>query len=102
MDHSDLEDGMDAHHYHERDEGYRSPSHPGQPPLELLIMLGRIDGKMDAVIQRLELNDKHHEQLDDRVSALERWRAWILGVVAVISTVVALLASDAFHYFVGQ
>ncbi len=49
--------------------------------------LGRIEEKLDNIVARL--SDGHALHLDHgkRLSALERWRAYILGALAVISIV---------------
>ncbi|NJL70250.1 MAG: hypothetical protein HC888_00955 [Candidatus Competibacteraceae bacterium] len=74
---------------------------PQRPPQELLLLLGRIDGKMDSVLLRLEHNDKIHDDLDKRLTSLEKWRAYILGVAAVISALVATFAAKLTTFLMG-
>jgi hypothetical protein len=47
-------------------------------------ILGRIDGKLDAALQRQERHEEVLNNHDARISALEKSKAWLLGGVAVI------------------
>lgn len=75
--------------------------HTDRPAPELLLLLGRIDGKMDSVLLRLEHNDKIHDELDKRLTALERWRAYILGMTAILSAIIATLATKLTTFIMG-
>ena len=72
-----------------------------RPSPELLLLLGRIDGKMDSVLLRLEHNDKIHDELDERITSLERWKSYILGVAAVLSALVATFATKLTTFIMG-
>lgn len=48
---------------------------------ELLIMLGRLDGKLDTALNQMRRAEEHHEELDERVGRLERWKSTAFGVV---------------------
>lgn len=48
---------------------------------ELLIMLGRLDGKLDTALNQMHRAEEHHEELDERVGRLERWKSTAFGVV---------------------
>lgn len=50
---------------------------------ELTLLLGRIDGKLDSALARMERIENGHAHLEERVSALERWRAYLLGAAAL-------------------
>jgi hypothetical protein len=57
---------------------------------ELYIALGRLEGKVDAL---LNLQRMHEEQLknhDDRLRKLEDHKHYIIGIVAVIGAGVSL------------
>lgn len=56
---------------------------------EILIALGRLEGKMDSLITRQAVHDKTLERHDTRIRNLELSRSWMLGAAAVISVVVS-------------
>lgn len=60
---------------------------------EVSYKLGQIDGKLDRVIQKLTEHDEKFNEGDDRISKLERGRAWVMGVGAAISSIFAVLWS---------
>lgn len=61
-----------------------APSAPSTLPDEsLAVLIGRVDGKVDLVIQQLSKMDTRHENLEGRVRSLERWRAYMMGAAAV-------------------
>lgn len=72
-----------------------------RPSPELLLLLGRLDGKMDAVLQRMDINDKHHDELEQRITSLEHWRAYILGIAAILSAIVATFATKLTSFIMG-
>jgi hypothetical protein len=46
--------------------------------------LGRIESKLDGVLER---QSEQHDRLNkhgDKIASLERWRAWVLGAAAVV------------------
>lgn len=72
-----------------------------QPSPELLILLGRLDGKMDAVLQRMEVNDKNHDEHEERITSLEKWRAYVLGIAAIVSALIATFSTKLTNYLMG-
>lgn len=49
------------------------------------VLLGKLDGKLDAVLsQTAQLTSRLDEQ-EKRITAIERWRSWILGAAAAVS-----------------
>ena len=58
----------------------------------ILLLLGRIDGKLDAAITQGQANSERIDAQDKRISALERWRAYLVGIAA---------ASGGGGYFLG-
>lgn len=55
--------------------------------------LGRIEGKLDAVIERLDRQDTKEDSQDRRLQSLERWRSGLAGAWgAVILLVTSLWA----------
>lgn len=72
-----------------------------RPSPQLLLLLGKLDGKMDAVLQRMEVNDKHHDELEERITSLEKWRAYVLGIAAIVSALVATFWTKLTTYLMG-
>ena len=58
---------------------------------EILIALGRLEGKVDALIARQAIHDEELDRHDKRLRDLEQSRAWVLGAAAVIGAVAALV-----------
>jgi hypothetical protein len=52
---------------------------------EVLIALGRLEGKVDAMMTSLRIQQEELQRLDVRVRDLEQSKAWLLGAAAVIS-----------------
>lgn len=52
---------------------------------EVLIALGRLEGKVDAMMTSLRIQQEELQRLDVRVRELEQSKAWLLGAAAVIS-----------------
>jgi hypothetical protein len=58
------------------------------------LLLGRVEGKLDAVIARFDRVDRRIDEVEDqigavldRVSVLENWRWYMLGLGAAASIV---------------
>ena len=54
---------------------------------EVLIALGRLEGKMDAMMTSLRLQEQELKRMEERVRHLEQSKAWLLGAAAVISLI---------------
>lgn len=54
---------------------------------EVLIALGRLEGKVDAMMTSLRLQEQELKRMEERVRHLEQSKAWLLGVAAVISLI---------------
>lgn len=52
---------------------------------EILIALGRLEGKVDAMMTSLRIQQEELKSLDIRVRELEQSKAWLLGAAAIIS-----------------
>lgn len=66
---------------------------------ELFQAVGRMEGKLDMVLDPRNGLVSQQDHLETRVRSLERRWAWGLGVGSVISTVVAFIASAiSFHW----
>ncbi|WP_209316499.1 hypothetical protein [Haematospirillum jordaniae] len=58
---------------------------------KMLLLLGRIDGKLDSVLSNLARHETELTALDERVTKLERGLAWFHGVYAVASAITGFL-----------
>lgn len=58
---------------------------------EVLIALGRLEGKVDAMMTSLRVQEQELKVLDSRIRELEKSRAWMLGAAAVISLISGLV-----------
>lgn len=52
---------------------------------EILLALGRLEGKVDAMMTSLRMQEQELKVLDKRIRELEQSRAWMLGAAAIIS-----------------
>ena len=57
---------------------------------EILIALGRLEGKVDALIARQALLDQEIEKLDHRLRSLEQSKSWVVGAAAAIGAILSL------------
>jgi hypothetical protein len=62
----------------------------------ILLLLGRIDGKLDAAITQGQANTNELKAQDQRISKLERWRAWWFGMAAAAGGLGATGATQLF------
>lgn len=51
----------------------------------LVLLLGRVEAKLDSALLWLQRHEEKVNELDKRVDALERNRAYIIGIVLAIS-----------------
>ena len=59
---------------------------PADEQNHLYLMLGRIEAKLDYVLQRQAKTDEDVEALAERVSLLESNKAWVIGAATALST----------------
>tara|TARA_R110002096_G_scaffold79091_2_gene185786 strand:- start:390 stop:599 length:210 start_codon:yes stop_codon:yes gene_type:complete len=65
---------------------------------EILIALGRLEGKVDALISRQAIHDEELDRHDTRLRDLEQSKSWLLGVAAAAGAV----AGFAINYVGGR
>jgi len=58
---------------------------------EILMALGRLEGKVDALIARQAIHDEELDRHDKRIRDLEQSRSWLLGGAAVVGAVAAFI-----------
>ncbi|QDP54793.1 MAG: hypothetical protein Unbinned5784contig1000_36 [Prokaryotic dsDNA virus sp.] len=61
------------------------------PRDDLLLAIGRLEGKVDSLLAQMVSHHEELERLDGRVRLLEQGKSWALGVAAA--------ASAGFSYF---
>ena len=62
-----------------------------EPNNEILLALGRLEGKVDSLISRQKLVDEELDRPESRLRNLEQCRSWLLGAAAVVGAVAAFL-----------
>tara|TARA_R100000388_G_scaffold40976_1_gene31627 strand:- start:282 stop:491 length:210 start_codon:yes stop_codon:yes gene_type:complete len=60
---------------------------------QILIALGRLEGKVDALISRQAVHDEELQRHDVRLRNLEQGRSWLLGAAAVIGALVSVVSN---------
>lgn len=60
---------------------------------ETVLLLGRIDGKLDALQNQSAAVLQRMEKLEERVDDLESWRSRALGILAFLGALGATLAA---------
>lgn len=58
---------------------------------EILLALGRLEGKVDAMMTSLRVQEQELKVLEKRIRELENSRAWMLGAAAVISAIAGFI-----------
>jgi|TARA_R100000655_G_scaffold94765_1_gene136320 hypothetical protein len=61
---------------------------------QILVALGRLEGKVDALISRQAVHDEELQRHDARLRNLEQGRSWLLGAAAVVGAVASFLMSQ--------
>lgn len=56
----------------------------------VMLLLGRIDGKLDSALSRIDQHDDTLEKHDERITKLETGKAWVLGYAAAVSGTIGL------------
>ena len=60
---------------------------------QILVALGRLEGKVDSLISRQAVHDEELQRHDVRLRNLEQGRSWLFGAAAVIGAVVSFISS---------
>jgi hypothetical protein len=63
--------------------------------LEIFRAVIALETKVDLLLQRETSRDESEQKRDERINALERSQAWILGICAALSLVVPILVTAA-------
>jgi len=59
------------------------------PESDLLLSLGRLEGKMEALIAITNAHNELIQKHDDRLRELENSRSALIGAVAILSTAIS-------------
>jgi hypothetical protein len=63
---------------------------------EVMLALGRLEGKMDAILQMQRIQEEQLKSHDERLRELEHSRSFVLGMAAIVgiaaSTLVTIVA----------
>jgi hypothetical protein len=65
---------------------------------ELFLALGRLEGKMDALIQMQHVQQEEIKSLDERVRGLENSKSFLMGGSAVVGAAVSIFINVATRY----
>ena len=58
---------------------------------QIMLALGRLEGKVDAMLTKQKSQDETLEKHDRRIRTLEQSRSWLLGASAIIGAAVSFL-----------
>ena len=58
---------------------------------QIMLALGRLEGKVDAMLTKQKSQDETLEKHDRRIRPLEQSRSWLLGASAIIGASVSFL-----------
>jgi pantothenate kinase len=58
---------------------------------EILVALGRLEGKVDALITRQSLVDEELARQEKRIRSLEQSKSYVIGAAAMVGAAVSLL-----------
>ena len=57
---------------------------------ELMLALGRLEGKVASLISRQPILDEEMRKFDSRLRSVEQSRSWLVGAAASVGALVAI------------
>ena len=63
----------------------------------ILVALGRLEGKVDALIARQNNIDERLDRQEARIRELEQSKSWLLGAAAVAGSVASFISRAVFN-----
>jgi len=60
---------------------------------DLLLLIGRLEGKLDALISQSHIQAKTIIELEGRINKLEAYKGWLLGAASVASALASWIFS---------
>ena len=58
---------------------------------EILLALGRLEGKVDSIISRQMVHDEELDRHDQRIRNLEQSKSWVIGAAAAVGAIVSVV-----------
>lgn len=62
---------------------------PGRPPSSLVFAVGRLDGKVDQILQALPAFNRRLDDIEGDVVELKLWQARLIGGAIVITFIIS-------------
>ena len=56
----------------------------------VILLLGRIDGKLDSALSHIDQHDDTLEKYNERITKLETGKAWVLGYAVAVSGAIGI------------
>lgn len=57
---------------------------------DIMLALGRLEGKQDALLLSLENHNQRLDKQEERLTGVEKKMAWYLGAASVVSSALAI------------
>lgn len=67
----------------------------------ILLLLGKLDGKMDSFLKQQSTHESDIKELNTRVSRLENYKQWLLGAWAVVAAGVGVATAYVLNLMKG-
>ena len=58
---------------------------------EILLALGRLEGKVDSLVARQKVIDAELDKHEPRLRSLEQGKSWMLGAAAAVGALVSFI-----------
>lgn len=72
-----------------------------QNEVSTILLLGRIDGKLDSVLNRINNHDDRIHDLQKEINSLNRWKSYTVGILTMISLVAGFVANRVSEFVFG-
>jgi hypothetical protein len=69
---------------------------------DIMVAIGRLEGKVDSLIVMIRNHEKTLERHDDRLRVLEHSKSHLLGWTSAVASVVAAAAAYVFSKIIHQ
>jgi len=60
-------------------------------PDSLIFTLGRIEGKLDSTLTRLDRHEQRVDEIEGRLTALEKGKAYLMGGAAAVAAIITFV-----------
>ena len=72
-----------------------------QEEISAILLLGRIDGKLDSALNQIRSHDTRIHDLQKEINALNRWKSYTVGILTMISLVAGFVANRVSEFVFG-